>query len=95
MPSTKAPRYATALRFIKERAAIGEAVLSVPEDAGLYFLAGVGCPTLVYALTPGWIAEQTIAEIERKRVDYLMWSNRRFPEHGVPEFGQDFRPGAG
>ncbi len=95
MPAVKVPRYAAAVRFMEEKAALGQSVLSVPEDSGLYFFAGVQCPTRIYVytpgvLTPGWITRLTICEIEKKRVDYLIWSNRQFREYGVPEFGQDF-----
>jgi hypothetical protein len=95
LPSSKASLYAAAVDFIKDKASIGESVLSIPEDAGLYFFAGVECPLRVYSftpglLTPGPITEQTIDEIERKRVQYLIWSNRRFTEYGAPEFGTDF-----
>jgi len=31
-----------------------------------------------------------IAEIERKHVRYLLWSNRIFPEYGALRFGIDF-----
>jgi hypothetical protein len=31
-----------------------------------------------------------IREIERKKVRYLIWSNRTFEEYGVPKFGVDF-----
>ena len=33
---------------------------------------------------------KTIAEMELGRVRYVIWSNRQFPEYGVPEFGVDF-----
>jgi hypothetical protein len=33
---------------------------------------------------------EVIQEIERKKVRYLIWSNRSFEEYGVPKFGVDF-----
>jgi hypothetical protein len=80
---------------MKAKAAAGESVLSVPEDTSLYFLSGTICPTRVYqfspgVLVPGKMTEETISEIERKKVRYLLWSNRAFPEYGVPVFGVDF-----
>jgi hypothetical protein len=36
------------------------------------------------------MTEETIQEIEEKRVRYLVWSNRLFPEYGVLRFGTDF-----
>ena len=87
--------YQRAIAFMKEKAAEGESVLSVPEDTSLYFLSGTLCPTRVYQFTPGVLVpgkmtEETISEIERKRVRYLLWSNRSFAEYGVPTFGRDY-----
>jgi hypothetical protein len=87
--------YEAAIRFMKEKAALGESVLSVPEDTSLYFLSGTRCPIRVYSFTPGVIApgkmtQDVIREIEEKRVRYLLWSNRIFPEFHTPVFGEDF-----
>ena len=87
--------YAAAIRFMKEKAAAGHSVLSLPEDTSLYFLAGTPCPVRVYAFTPGVISpgkmvRDTIAQIEAGPVRYLLWSNRTFPEYKVPVFGKDF-----
>ena len=90
-----AENYKAALHFIQEKAAHGEAVLSVPEDTSLYFLSGTASPARVFALTPGTLApgrmtSEFIREIERNNVRYLLWSNRTFMEYGVPIFGVDF-----
>lgn len=90
-----ADQYQEAIQFMKEKNAQGEAVLSVPEDTSLYFLSGTHCPTRVFAFTPGLVApgkmtDELISEIGRKPVRYLIWSNRIFPEYGVPRFGVDF-----
>jgi hypothetical protein len=95
-----AENYKTAIQFMKEKAALGQSVLSVPEDTSLYFLSGTQCPTRVYlfipgAVAPGKMTEETIEEIERKPVDYLLWSNRTFSEYGATEFGTDFNPEIG
>ena len=87
--------YEAAIQFMKEKTARGQTVLSVPEDTSLYFLAETECPIRVYSLTPGVIApgkmmNEVIQEIDTKRVDYLLWSNRVFVEYGVPVFGKDF-----
>ena len=87
--------YEAAIQFMKEKTAHGQTVLSVPEDTSLYFLAETECPIRVYSLTPGVIApgkmmNEVIQEIDTKRVDYLLWSNRVFVEYGVPVFGKDF-----
>lgn len=90
-----AEQYRAAIRFMKEKSAKGEVVLSVPEDVSLYFLSGTHCPTRILQFTPGVLVpgkmtEETIREIEQKPVRYLIWSNRLFPEYGVPRFGTDF-----
>ena len=90
-----AENYRAAIQFMKAKAALGEAVLSIPEDTSLYFLSGAYCPTRVFSFTPGVLApgkmtKETIQEIEQKHVQYLLWSNRIFPEYGVPVFGRDF-----
>jgi len=88
-------QYQAAIAFMKEKAALGESVLSVPEDASLYFLSGTHCPTRVIVFTPGVVSpgkmvDETIQQIERNHVRYLIWSNRIFPEYGAPRFGIDF-----
>ncbi len=91
----RAENYEAAIRFIKEKAAQGEPVLSVPEDTSLYFLAGTECPTRVFAFTPGVLApgkmvDETIQQMEQKRVRYLIWSNRTYPEYQALVFGVDY-----
>ena len=95
-----AENYRAAMQFMKEKASIGESVLSVPEDTSLYFLSGTYCPTRVFSFTPGIIApglmtDKMIREIDRKPVRYLLWSNRIFPEFGTTVFGKDFDPEIG
>jgi hypothetical protein len=92
---SRAENYAAAIQFMKEKASAGQSVLSVPEDTSLYFFSGTYCPTRVFLFTPGALApgkmvRETIEQIEKKPVRYLLWSNRKFPEYGVPAFGQDF-----
>jgi hypothetical protein len=95
-----AENYKAAIQFMKDKAALGQSVLSVPEDTSLYFLSGTQCPTRAFLFTPGVVApgkmtEETIAEIERKPVNYLLWSNRTFLDFSVKEFGTDFNPEIG
>jgi hypothetical protein len=90
-----AENYKAAIQFMKEKASLGQSVLSVPEDTSLYFLSGTYCPTRVYlfapgALAPGKMTDDTIREIDQKPVNYVLWSNRTFSEYGLPEFGKDF-----
>jgi len=95
IPKQMVDSYLKAIAFMKEKAAAGESVLSVPEDTSLYFLSGTTCPTRVYLFTPGVLVpgkmiKDTISEIEQKKVRYLLWSNRTFTEYGVPVFGKDY-----
>ena len=90
-----AESYSAAIQFMKQKASLGQAVLSVPEDTSLYFLSGTYCPTRVFLFTPGVLVpgkmtEDEIRELDRKQVRYLLWSNRTFSEYGVPVFGKDF-----
>jgi hypothetical protein len=92
---SRAKNYGAAIRFMQEKAARGESVLSVPEDTSLYFLSGTEAPTRCYQFTPGMVApgnmtNHLLAELDHKHVRYLLWSNRIFPEYGVPRFGVDF-----
>jgi hypothetical protein len=41
-------------------------------------------------LVPGKMTDDVIRKIDQEPVDYLIWSNRKFPEYGVPVFGKDF-----
>ncbi len=90
-----AENYQEALAFMKEKTALGESVLSVPEDTSLYFLSGTHCPTRVFAFTPGILVpgkmtDELIQELERGPTRYLIWSNREFPEYFARRFGTDF-----
>ncbi len=95
-----AKTYPAAVQFIKEKAARGEAVMSLPEDTTLYFLSDTVAPTWVYVFTPGALPPgqptlELIEQIERHNVKYLLWSNRTFVEYGVPFFGRDFNADLG
>jgi hypothetical protein len=90
-----ARNYRAAIAFMKEKQALGESVLSVPEDTSLYFLSETHCPTRVFSFNPGMIVpgrmtSQVIEELQQKNVRYLIWSNRLYPEYGALRFGVDF-----
>jgi hypothetical protein len=92
---SRAENYRSAINFMRAKNALGEYVLSVPEDTSLYFLSGTHSPSRVFAFTPGIVApgkmtDELVHEIESKNVRYLIWSNRIFWEYGVPRFGTDF-----
>jgi hypothetical protein len=95
VPKQVAANYQAGISFMKQKALMGEVVLSVPEDTSLYFLSGTECPTRVFQFSPGVVppgkpTDETIREIERHRVRYLLWSNRTYPDYGTPVFGVDF-----
>jgi hypothetical protein len=95
LPETMLPAWAEAVDFMRHAKATGGAVMSIPEDTALYFFSGVLCPIRVYLFTPGIVApgqmmRQVIGEIKQAQVRYIIWSNRKFYEYGVPEFGVDF-----
>jgi len=90
-----AAQYQAAIDFMKVQNALGEQVLSVPEDTSLYFFSATHCPTRVFTFDPGVVApgkmtDEVIAQIARKPVRYLIWSNRTYPEYKVLRFGVDF-----
>jgi hypothetical protein len=94
VPRPFAANYQAAVAFIREKAAQGQSVMSVPEDASLYFLSHTRSPLRLYvftpgALVPGKMTDQIIREMERGPADYLLWSNRNFEEYGVPVWGTD------
>lgn len=95
VPPENRTAYKDAIAFMREKARAGQFTMSVPEDTSLYFLSGVNCPIGFYQFAPGMLApgpmtDAIIRDIERKRVRYLIWSNRTFEEYGAPLFGQDF-----
>jgi len=95
-----AANYRAAIQFMQQKAAIGESVLSVPEDVSLYFLSATHSPVraLMFApgiVVPGKMEQDTIREIEQHNTRYLLWSNRTFEEYGAPVFGRDFNPDLG
>jgi hypothetical protein len=95
LSETMFPAWAEAIDFMRYAKATNEAVMSIPEDTALYFFSDVLCPIRMYMFTPGLIApghmtNEVIGEIEQARVRYIIWSNRKFYEYGVPEFGVDF-----
>jgi hypothetical protein len=95
LPAGKPAQYDRAIHFMKTAGRLGESVLSIPEDTSLYFLSGTHCPTRVFLFTPGIVApgkmmDKVIDQIESKKVRYLIWSNRVYPEYGVFEFGKDY-----
>jgi hypothetical protein len=95
LPETMLPAWAEAVDFMRHTKESGEAVMSIPEDTALYFFSGVLCPIRVCIFHPGVVApgpmmDRVIGEVRQAQVRYIIWSNRKFYEYGVPEFGVDF-----
>lgn len=87
--------YEKTLAFFEWAKANGRSVMVLPEDTALYFFAGISAPSRFYALTPGVIApgamtQSYLQDLARARVDYVVLTNRPFPEYGAPYFGIDF-----
>ena len=90
----RAASYKHAIAFMKERAAVGEGVLSLPEDTSLYFFSETHCPTRLWLfgpglLVPGRMTDEILSQFENN-VKYVLWSTRTFAETGYPNFGVDF-----
>lgn len=95
VPKEKADAYRLAIAFMKDRAAHGERVLSLPEDTSLYFLSETHCPTRLWLfgpglLVPGRMTDEFLSQLNDTPVKYLLWSTRTFAETGAPNFGVDF-----
>jgi len=95
LPQGLAENYKATVAFMKQRAAMGESVMSIPEDTSLYFFSGTDCPTRVLVFVPGVVApgqmtDEVIAQLDKTKPRFLIWSNRKYPEYGVPRFGTDF-----
>jgi hypothetical protein len=95
LPEAMLPAWAEAVDFMRHTKATGEAVMSIPEDTALYFFSGVLCPIRICIFHPGVVApgpmmDQVIGEVRQAKVQYIIWSNRKFYEYGVSEFGVDF-----
>jgi hypothetical protein len=82
------------ISFIGQREAAGQSVMVLPEAASLYFFTGTDAPARWYYLHPGVLApdeeDEFIAEVDRRKVDFILLSNRRTAEYGSDYFGLDY-----
>jgi hypothetical protein len=82
------------ISFINQRKADGQSVMVMPEATSLYFFTGTDTPVRWYQLVPGSLAPdeegEFIAEIERRKVDFILLTNRRTSEYGFDYFGLDY-----
>lgn len=95
LPEAMLPGWSEAANFMRQAKAKGQAVMSIPEDTALYFFSGMLCPIRVCIFHPGVVApgqmmHQVIGEMREAQVPYIIWSNRKFYEYGVSDFGVDF-----
>ena len=95
LPASLAANYQATIAFLKSRGAAGQSVMSIPEDTSLYFFSGMKCPTRSCIFVPGVVApgemtNEVIAQLEKNQPEFLIWSNRKYPEYGAPRFGTDF-----
>lgn len=82
------------IAFMKRESAAGRHVLVLPEAPMLYAFAGSESPTRWYTLTPGVLSpddeQEFIKKAESYGVDYVLISNRVFPEYGATHFGRSY-----
>ena len=67
----------------------------LPQEVSLYFFSGALAPNRRFGLPPGTLAPEEreaeyIADLERRRVEYIVLSNRDTSEYGLPYFGLDY-----
>jgi hypothetical protein len=82
------------IAFINQKKAQGQSVDILPEATSIYFFTGTDSPTKWYAINPGVLSpddeDEFIAELKRKKVDYILLSNRRTSEYDSDYFGLDY-----
>jgi hypothetical protein len=89
-----APALQSTIDFLRSHTRSGEAFLSLPYG-GLYYLVDRPSPLYNLAFLPGDVAsaaEQrtTIAQVQRKRLRYVVLGNARFDAWGKPQIGIDY-----
>jgi hypothetical protein len=82
--------------FMKKEAADGKHVLVLPEDSIFYAFADTESPTRWYTASPGILSpddeREFIDQATSYGVDYILISNRAFPEYDVDFFGVSYCP---
>jgi hypothetical protein len=83
-----------ALSFLAEKMRAGQTAVLLPDEPLLYFLADLRGPEPWYQLTPGVVAPDQearyVEKLQQLCPDYILISNRRFPEYRVPVWGIDY-----
>jgi hypothetical protein len=79
------------ISFMKTHSRNGNDILIVPEAPILYVMAGLQCPTRWYSLVPGYLPPteepKYIQEVSAANVQFVLLTNRKTPEYGIPPFG--------
>ncbi len=89
-----APALQGTIDFLRSHTRPGEAFLSIPYG-GLYYLVDRPSPLYNLAFLPGDVASATeqratIAQVQRKRLRYVVLGNARFDAWGKPQIGIDY-----
>jgi hypothetical protein len=83
-----------AVSFTRQASERSEAVVVWPEELAIYFFSDTLAPSRWTVILPGVLpADQQqsyIAELERKRVKYVILTDRVTPEYQKPVFGADY-----
>ncbi len=87
--------YRQLLSFIEQKKAAGQRVLVLPQEISLYFFTATLAPTRWYGLQPGVLEPEErereyVAQLEKEDMDYILLSNRKTDEYGLPDFGIDY-----
>jgi hypothetical protein len=90
-----APALQETVDFIRSHTAPGEPILTLPADAGLYFMTGRTPALYDVMFLPGLLDSradelEAIARLEDERVRYAVISRRRFDGYGYQRFGDDY-----
>jgi hypothetical protein len=90
----EAALFPSVVSFIEQRKAQGQSAMVLPEATSLYFFTGTDAPAKWYALNPGVLSpddeDEFAAEIEHRKVDFILLTNRRTEEYGANYFGLDY-----
>jgi hypothetical protein len=92
---SEAGAFPAIIRFMREQKAAGKTVLVLPEETSLYFLAGTEAPSRWYMIHPGILGSEDrerryLSQLETRRIDFVLLSNRTNKEYGYSFFGIDY-----
>jgi hypothetical protein len=87
--------YRQLLSFMEQKKEAGQRVVVLPQEISLYFFTDTLAPTRWYGLQPGVLEpegreREYVAQLEKEDIDYILLSNRKTGEYGLPDFGVDY-----